>query len=102
MAASIIRAVAGRPEKRGTLSLCEEMLELNTALFENLKKFAGVRYDNSSMEVIFTPSVQLSLKALSAVIKSLLVLFYTADRGNAAYKRKSMVPVIKRRCLAYV
>ena len=29
VAASIIRAVAGRPEKRGALSLCEEMLELN-------------------------------------------------------------------------
>ena len=63
VAASIIRAVAGRPEKRGALSLCEEMLELNTALFENLKKFAGVRYDNNSREVIFTPSVLLSLKA---------------------------------------
>ena len=39
VAASIIRAGAGRPEKRGAISLCEEMLELNTALFENLKKF---------------------------------------------------------------
>lgn len=89
VAASIIRAVAGRPEKRGALSLCEEMLELNTALFDNLKKFAGIRYDNNSMEVIFTPSVLLSLKALSAVVKSLSVLFYTADRRNTAYKRIS-------------
>lgn len=89
VAASIIRAVAGRPEKRGALSLCGEMLELNTALFENLKKYAGTRYDNNGREVIFTPSVLLSLKALSAVVKSLSVLFYTADRKNTAYKHIS-------------
>ncbi len=50
VAASIIRAVAGRPEKRGALSLCEEMLELNTALFENLKKFAANCKDADSFK----------------------------------------------------
>lgn len=89
MAASITRAVAGKPEKREAFSLCEEMLELNTALFENLKKFAGARYDHNCMEVLFAPSILLSLKALSAVVKSLSVLFYTADRRNTAYKRIS-------------
>ena len=89
VAASIARAVAGRPEKRGVIPLCGEMLELNTALFENLKRFAGARYDNNTMEVIFTPSTLLSLKALSAVVKSLSVLFHTADRKNAAYRRIS-------------
>ena len=89
VAASITRAVTGRPEKRGALSLCEEMLEVNMALFENLKSFAGVRFDQTKREVIFTPPILLSLKALSAVIKSLSVLFYTAERRNTAYKRIS-------------
>ncbi len=89
VAASITRAVAGRPEKRGAISLCEEMLELSMALFDNLKKYAGVQYDQTKMEVIFTPSILLSLKALSAVIKSLSVLFYTEDRKNTAYRRIS-------------
>ncbi len=87
--ASIIRVVAGRPEKRAALSLCEEMLELNMALFENLKESAGMRYDQTKMEVIFTPPVLLSLKALTAVVKSLSVLFYTTDRRNTAYKHIS-------------
>ena len=43
VAASIARAVAGRPEKRAALPLCEEMLGLNAALFEDLKKSAGAR-----------------------------------------------------------
>ena len=45
--------------------------------------------DNNRMEVILTPSILLSLKALSAVVKSLSVFFYTADRGNTAYKHIS-------------
>lgn len=89
VAASIARAVVNRSEKREALRLCAEMLELNVALFENMKNSAGARYDQTSVEVLLTSSCRLSLKALSAVIKSLSVLFYTADRRNTAYLRIS-------------
>lgn len=89
VAASIARTVAGRPEKRAALPLCEEMLGLNAALFEELKESTGVRYGHNCVEAIFTPSILLSLKALSAVIKSLSALFHTAGRKDAAYKRIS-------------
>ena len=73
----------------------EAYREYFQSVIENLKKFAGVRYDNNSMEVIFTPSVLLSLKALSAVVKSLSVFFYTADythkRGEEQEHMKNMV-----------
>ncbi len=89
VAASIARAVAGRPEKRAALPLCEEMLGLNAALFEDLKKSAGARYGHNCVEAIFTPAILLSLKALSAVTKSLSALFHTAGRKDATYKRIS-------------
>ena len=89
VAASIARVVAGRPEKRAALPLCEEMLGLNAALFEDLKKSAGARYGHNCVEAISTPAILLSLKALSAVTKSLSVLFHTAGRKDAAYKRIS-------------
>ena len=89
VAASIARAVAGRPEKRAALPLCKEMLGLNAALFEDLKKSAGARYGHNCVEAISTPAILLSLKALSAVTKSLSALFHTAGRKDAAYKRIS-------------
>lgn len=87
VAVSITREVVNRPEKREALRLCAEMLKLNMAIFENMKNSAGVRYDHNCVEVMIPPSILLSLKALSAVIKSLSVLFYTADCRNTAYKR---------------
>lgn len=89
MAASIIKAVSGHPEKRKALQLCEEMLELNAVLFEDLKNIAGMHYNQTRVEVVFTSSCRLSLKALSAVVKSLSVLFYTADYRNTTYKHIS-------------
>ena len=59
------------------------------AQFENFKSFAGDWFDLTKREFIFTTLILLSFKALSALIKSLSVLYYTAERRNTAYKRIS-------------
>ncbi len=87
MAAGIIRAVANRPERKEAIRLCREMLGLNRALFETVKATAGTQYGDNCVEVTFTISCLLSLKALLATIKSLSMLFYTTDRKKAAYRR---------------
>lgn len=47
----------------------------------------GILYDHNCMEVVVTPYCLLSLKALSAVLKNLSVLFFMADRKDRVYKR---------------
>lgn len=99
-AASIYRAVANRPEKKEAVRLCEEMLELNAAFFENIENFAEVQCTHGYVEGVFASSALLSLKALSAVIKSLSMLFYTADRRNTVYRNISGRLEQKRKILA--
>lgn len=87
VAASIYRATANRPERAEAVRLCEEMLGQNMVLFDRIKNAAGMQYDHDCMEVVVTPYCLLSLKALSAVLKSLSVLFFTAERRDRAYRR---------------
>lgn len=87
VAASIYRATANRPERTEAVRLCEEMLELNLTFFERIRNATGMQYDHNCMEVVVTPYCLLSLKALSAVLKSLSVLFFTANRRDGVYKR---------------
>ncbi len=87
VAASVYRATANRPERMAAVALCEEMLEHNFALFEKVKNGAGMRYDHDCMEVVVTPSSLLSLKALSAVLKSLSALFMATGNRDRVYRR---------------
>ena len=88
-ATSVIRAAAVRSDRQKIIQICEEILELNTTLFENMKECAGARYDRICVEVIMTPSCRRIMKALSARIKRLSVLFYTADARKTVYRRIS-------------
>lgn len=67
--------------------MCEEMLEHNLVLFDRIRNTTGMQYDHDCIEVVVTPYCLLSLKALSATLKSLSVLFFTADRRDKVYKR---------------
>ncbi len=87
MAASIYRATANRPERAEAVRLCEEMLGHNLVLFDRIKNAAGMQYDHDCIEVMITPYCLLSLKALSAILKSLSVLFFAADHRDKVYRR---------------
>lgn len=87
VAASIYRATANRPERAEAVRLCEEMLGQNIVLFDIIKNATGIQYDHDCVEIVVTPYCMLSLKALSAVLKKLTVLFFTADRRDRVYKR---------------
>lgn len=89
LAASICRTVANRPQKREVTCLCEEMLCQNRRFFERLKASAGRQYDRDCVEVELSSPCFLTLKALERVLKSLILLFYTTDCKDKAYKRLS-------------
>ena len=89
LTSSIYRAIGSQNTDKGEiLRLCEEMLRQNTALFENLKRSAGVTYDKtcSAVELRFD-SIQ-NLNALTEILRRLSVFFFTNDyRKAAAYER---------------
>lgn len=87
LATGICRAVGNRPERKEAFRLCGKMLQQNEIFFEKLKRSSGIRYGHDCVEAIITGSCRFTLKALSAVLSDLSVLFYTAGRRNPGYRR---------------
>lgn len=86
LVSSIYHAIGNHPDKGRIISLCEELIRQNEALFEDLKNATGTQYDHSCAEILFTSGVRTSLKAMMVILKSLSMLFFSADRRKNSYK----------------
>lgn len=85
LAVNIYRAIGNHPDRRRIILLCEEMLRQNAILFEKLKD--NIKKQCNDSETIVTSDIRTVMDILTTILKSLSVLFYTADLKNHTYRR---------------
>lgn len=87
LSGSLLRAIGSRnPDKLAIIRLCEELLRLNTTLFDTLKQTKGVRYEKGCYQISFDYICIGTLRGIDRTLRALSLLFFTLDyEKKAAY-----------------
>lgn len=83
LVSSTYRSAGGISGRKEVLRLCEELLRLNSLLFDVIRYEAGVHYDKGCQAFAFTQRSIKILNALAAVLSRLSVCFYFPKMGSA-------------------